>query len=260
MKNISAIYTITNSQNGKMYVGFTDNFQERKANHLLELSKNIHRNPHLQGAYNKYGKSSIEIEIIEECSINLLVAMEHYWATILNVHNPDFGYNIAPTNPLTRSSRPMLGKKHTKETKEKISKNRKGKRVGIDNPFFGKTHSPEIKKIMSEKSLGRKVSQEGRNNMSKARKGIMPKNIDIIKGWMKGKHLSQETKKKISEFQKTKVYQYSLDGEFIKEWNCAQDAAKALGFKSHSEIGRCVRGDRYSKSAYGYKWKYKKDI
>lgn len=41
-----------------------------------------------------------------------------------------------------------------------------------------------------------------------------------------------------------KVYQYDLEGNFIKEWNNAPEAADALGFKSNG-ITRCIRGDRF---------------
>lgn len=50
-----------------------------------------------------------------------------------------------------------------------------------------------------------------------------------------------------------KIGQYSLDGTFIKQWNCVSDAAKSLA-KFHGRIASCARGE--FKSAYGYKWKY----
>ena len=43
---------------------------------------------------------------------------------------------------------PMFGRKHTEQSKERMSENRIGKCVGQDNPFYGKTHSIEtIEKI-----------------------------------------------------------------------------------------------------------------
>lgn len=46
------------------------------------------------------------------------------------------------------------------------------------------------------------------------------------------------------------VYQYSLNGEFIKKWNSAVET----GF-DQSSICRCCNGTY--KTAYGYKWSYK---
>lgn len=71
--------------------------------------------------------------------------------------------------------------------------------------------------------------------------------------WSKG-HISWNKGKTgfISKKRK-KVIQYSLDGEFIKEWECAKFAAKELGCAT-SNITLCATGK--SKTAMGYKWSY----
>lgn len=51
-----------------------------------------------------------------------------------------------------------------------------------------------------------------------------------------------------------KVYQYNLNGEFVKEWKSMQEIEMVLGF-NHSHICKCCKGQR--KSAYGFIWKYK---
>lgn len=51
-----------------------------------------------------------------------------------------------------------------------------------------------------------------------------------------------------------KVVQYSLNGEFIKEWNSMHDVWRELGIKP-SYICRCCKGLR--NQTYGYIWKYK---
>ena len=50
------------------------------------------------------------------------------------------------------------------------------------------------------------------------------------------------------------ILQYDLDGNFIREWECAADVGKEV----RSNIVSCLKG-RY-KTAYGYKWAYKEDI
>ena len=47
------------------------------------------------------------------------------------------------------------------------------------------------------------------------------------------------------------ILQFSLDGEFIREWECAADVGKEV----RRSINNCLRG-RY-KTACGYLWKYK---
>lgn len=100
----------------------------------------------------------------------------------------------------------------------------------------------------------------------------------------KGKHLSEETKRKISEAKKGKyigywlgkygdkhpmygkygkehpiskpILQYSKDGVFLKEWECAMDVQRELKIKQ-TNISMCARGKR--PSAGGYIWKYKEE-
>ena len=47
------------------------------------------------------------------------------------------------------------------------------------------------------------------------------------------------------------ILQYDLDGELIREWECAAD----VGRKVKGNICDCLKGNR--KTAYGYIWKYK---
>lgn len=54
------------------------------------------------------------------------------------------------------------------------------------------------------------------------------------------------------------VIQLSLEGEFIKEWNCINDAARELGI-STSGIVNCCKHNRNRNSAGGFKWIYKEE-
>lgn len=96
----SGIYTITNLVNGKMYLGQTTNLIERwKKGHLVTLRRKAHSNTYLQRAWNKYGESNFIWEELEECDEKYLHSQEHYWAHLLDVHNPKRGYNDKPTHP-----------------------------------------------------------------------------------------------------------------------------------------------------------------
>ena len=72
--------------------------------------------------------------------------------------------------------------------------------------------------------------------------------------------LSPLCKEKISKALKGSgcipIAQYLKNGDFIREWECAQYAAEYYGF-SASNITACCRGRL--KSAYGFLWKYKTD-
>jgi hypothetical protein len=100
-----AIYAIRNKLNGKLYIGYAFNYRDRWNDHRTSLRRNVHKNIHLQHAWNKDGEESFKFERIEICEPEQLPAREHYWAILLNVHNPDFGYNLKPTDPNGRPGR-----------------------------------------------------------------------------------------------------------------------------------------------------------
>lgn len=52
-----------------------------------------------------------------------------------------------------------------------------------------------------------------------------------------------------------KVYQYSLNGYFIKEWECGMDIERALGFDA-GNINACCNGKNHT--SCGYLWSFKK--
>jgi hypothetical protein len=68
------------------------------------------------------------------------------------------------------------------------------------------------------------------------------------KPWLKGR---KSPKPKLS------IIQYSLDDIFIKEWESAKMVSEVLGFNKPNIIGTA---NGTQKTAYGFKWKYKKDL
>lgn len=54
------------------------------------------------------------------------------------------------------------------------------------------------------------------------------------------------------------VFQYDLNGNFIKEWPSIKEIVRQLNYNK-SCISFCCRNFRNIKTAYGYIWKYKKD-
>lgn len=77
------------------------------------------------------------------------------------------------------SNNSMWGKSHTKEAKLKISKARKENYSGKNHPWYGKSHTEE-----SKKKISRKHTEEFKQFISKTNKGRIP--------WNKGKKNSQE--------------------------------------------------------------------
>lgn len=172
------IYTIVCNVNKKVYVGYTNNFLNRKRQHLTFLRDNKHSNAHLQSAYNLYGKENFSIDILVECEKEHAYSEEHYWCNLLNSHNPTFGFNIAPTNPNKINASQSI------ETIQKRIDTLTGRTlsethiINMRNAIIGSTNSEESKvkvkqwfKDNGHPSKGVKRSEEARLKMSLASKG-----------------------------------------------------------------------------------------
>ncbi len=112
----NGVYCVINIINNKKYIGSASGIGmifERLIKHRSTLLLNKHYNKHFQKAWNKYGKDSFEIEILEVCEKEKCIEREQYYIDLLK---PE--YNICKIAGST------LGKGHNKETRQKISKSR----------------------------------------------------------------------------------------------------------------------------------------
>ena len=91
---MGCIYQIKNLVNGKLYIGKTINFKQRKYDHFRLLKSNKHHAFHLQNSYNKYGVTNFEMSIIEDnLGHDILSQKELYYIKLNNTMNLEFGYN-----------------------------------------------------------------------------------------------------------------------------------------------------------------------
>src|SRR6267142_3221724 len=113
------IYVIINIINDKQYVGQALRKNRRFSDHRCSLILNAHKNNHLQAAYNKYGKEAFIYVVLENLfDASNIDEREQYWIDKLK---PE--YNQAPV------AGSCTGFKHSDETKENWSKQRKGKKT-----------------------------------------------------------------------------------------------------------------------------------
>lgn len=71
-----------------------------------------------------------------------------------------------------------------------------------------------------------------------------------------GLKLSEEVKENLILAVSKKIYQYDLDGNFIKEYKNAVEASKELNLKHSSKINAAARGDRCMSAKF--LWSYKR--
>lgn len=174
--------------NGKKYIGATSRIPEDR----WDNGNGYNKHPHFYLAIQKYGWDNIEHEYFEVDSKELMC----YWEKILiyyyKTFDRDFGYNktsgglsgfkyhkehnqkIGEANKLRKGVF-----KHSEETKEKMSKTRKGRKTGplseehkkkISQTLTGKPLTEEQKKKISEGNKGKKRSEESRKKYSEAKK------------------------------------------------------------------------------------------
>lgn len=150
------IYVIINIINKKIYVGQTiQSLKQRFNRHSWKCNKSRSA---ISSAIHKYGKENFDIILLEQCSsIEELNKQELYWINKLNSLSP-YGYNL-------KSSVDGKGSL-SKETKDKISKANKGRKVSL-----------ETREKLRISHLGYKVSEDTKIKLSKYWSGIRPSKL-----------------------------------------------------------------------------------
>ena len=90
-RSLAGIYKITNTKNGKVYVGQSQNVYERRIEHFVALRRGHHPNQLMQKDWNNDNKG-FRFDVIELVPLNKLNEREKYWIDKLNSLEPE-GYN-----------------------------------------------------------------------------------------------------------------------------------------------------------------------
>ena len=181
------IYSITNTINNKRYIGISQDYKNRKRVHEWAMKNNKHNNIKLQRAVLKYGYNNFKFEILEEIEtddrIEALTLENKYiikYNSFKNGYNQSEGFEGSTLQKYSKERLEKMrvnmlgntiweGRKHTEETKSRISKGNKGKKVSLksrqkmsearkgnflkeDNPFYGKEHTEETKSKIRKKN------------------------------------------------------------------------------------------------------------
>ena len=167
--HFNCIYMYENKINGKIYIGQAINFNKRHSDHCKPSNKNTY----IDRALKKYGKDNFDIYILienlesqEELNFYEKLFIEQYDSLAKNGN----GYNITnggyshpwknkteeekdiikqKISKKSKGKTPMLGKKHSIETKEKIKKNNA-------RSMLNKHHTKETRDKMSKNSTNKK--------------------------------------------------------------------------------------------------------
>lgn len=174
--NRSGIYSITNTINGKVYIGSASNIRLRWNFHRSLLGRGKHHSKKLQNSWNKYGDDYFEFKVLLECSVeNLLLyeqrAIDSFCAA------GELGYNVLPT------AGSNYGFKASEDTKKKMSAS-----------MAGRKQTPEHTRKAAEAQRGRKLTEEHKEKLSIAKRGkSQPNAVEAMRKANLGSKLSPET-------------------------------------------------------------------
>jgi group I intron endonuclease len=245
MKQKCGIYTITNTVNNKLYVGYSITLSNRKWDHWKLLKKRTHPNIHLQRAWDVYGEENFMYEILVECEKEHLPSEEHYWATMLNVHDDNYGYNIKPTHPygvagLSEETKRKISVANSK--RQDLSNKRKVLQFDLSGNF--------IKEWLSVWDVYLSTGLHYAS-ITQCCKGLSNKSHGYI--WKyKDKYTGDNVVKRRSN--QRKIYQYDINNNLVAEFISNQDAALALNIR----VGTISESLRTGWKAFGFYFKREK--
>lgn len=157
---MTGIYKITSPSN-KVYIGQSVNINKRWRQHRNYISDNSR----LYNSFDKYGVENHKFEVIEECSVEKLNERERYWQEYYDVIGKN-GLNLKLTKTKDKSghlnndvklkiSKSKIGKKLSDEVVEKIKK-----RMNENHPMKNKKHSYETRLKISKSNKGNVFTKE----------------------------------------------------------------------------------------------------
>jgi group I intron endonuclease len=226
------VYSITffNSKSNKFYIGSASNFKKgcgfksRWQNHISDLKLKKHDSKKLQNACNKYGIENIIFSILIECIKDECLVEEQKFIDQYDSFNN--GYNSRPV------ANNQLGFKHSDESKQKIKK---------ANEDRNKSLKEQYKQDVLELYKSNKSIREIKKLLPIKRKLI----TDILKE-------NKVVMKNKADYVRIPIYQYDINGLFLKQWGSAYECANNTYF-SESDIRRSCSKVCITKGCVFYK-------
>lgn len=179
------IYMITNTTNGKCYIGSSLDIGKRLLQHRCALARGKHHNIHLQRAYKEYGEGSFVAEDLEICSPDERIEVENKWLE----NFAQGSYNIA-----VRADCPS--QTHlSQETRQKISQSIKKNldKAQRSEEMKSRWRTTEWRQRMKEIHCGRHYTPRP-ESVQKMRKTVLAQYQQGRVPWNKGKMTSEETR------------------------------------------------------------------
>lgn len=220
--NVCTIYLLTNTVNGKIYVG-----QTWLPLHIRmgKEGSNYKNSLYLFSALQKHGADKFQYEVLAQCRDQESADyLEEHFINRYDSRNPQIGYNLkeggsagkhsdetrkkisetlkaqaATWTPeeLAKRAAPIAGwwtgkerGPHSEDWKEENSVRTKEWHANNEHPMLGKHHTEESLRKISEASKGHSVSEEHRKAISKAHKMGLEREVAILQAYHDGKTIA----------------------------------------------------------------------
>lgn len=179
MTKIIGIYKLTNTVNGKFYIGSSINCNSRRKVHFSKLRSNTHDNKHLQASFNKYGRDAFIFEVIRELPIDTLITIieQEELKSILEL-KPKFNKTLSTIRIADKTGRRIAYTRGTEEYKEFISRVLKEacntdshkQNMSIATKKYYASLTNEQKAERNKHKVGKVISEETRAILSEKRR------------------------------------------------------------------------------------------
>ena len=238
MANIGYIYKIT-SPTGKIYIGKTSRLNNRITKY--RNCNGISEQKIIYSSIKKHGWLNHTFEVITEAPIDQLSHLESFYIETFN----SFHYSNPNGMNLTKGGEGTHGRKDSIETKTKRA-----------NSIRGRHHSEQTKQLMSKLKKGKPSNNKGipcsdekKKKISEANKGKIPS--ELTKQNRNNTRLANliSNHEAILQIDKT-------TNTIVKEWKeLPKEIAKYFDI-CDTNIIKCLNGKK--EHTIGYIWRYKK--
>jgi len=224
-RKIQAVYIIRNVISGSFYYGSSKNLYDRWRKHRNKLRRNAHPNPHIQSSWNKHGEDAFKFEVVAEFEsldemdmveealiqenifdplcMNQSLWAKSPWRGVYGEAHSRYGKPISDQHKkrLSEAAKqqwaeadPRTGKKHSAETRAKISaKIQQALAEGRGGKFIPSTTTRQL----MAKALKGNQNAKGCKRSEEFKDAVRERMIGN-KNWLGKKH-SEESKQKMSK-------------------------------------------------------------
>jgi predicted DNA-binding protein YlxM (UPF0122 family) len=251
------IYSLSDELGNIRYVGKTSYPRQRLNNHIRE-SKKVIKKTHKHNWINYLDSKGIKpkLEILDEIPYLEWEFWEQHWICLIK----SWGFNLVNS---TLGGGGGEGYKHSEESKKKMSDNAKVRIITEERKqnvskalkeYYSNNPSKNVPRIILDKDVLYQKYIVENLSMPKLSEELGVSKKTIFTNLKKFEIIKDKDdwKEQLSTTPKKSVLQYDLLGNLVKEWETLKD------IKGFGNVAHCCRGEL--KKAGGFIWRYKDEF